>query len=565
MHARSIGSPAFVLLAALAAIAAGVRCDGGTRACKQGTLFVTVTFGGTTRNADQVSVDVIVDNGAPKTNTRNRIAGAAEDTLEIEFPNGYPVGRHVEVRVTALMNGSAIGTGRATVASLPAGCGALAVALGGGTPSGAGGRGGGGAGGTGTGGAAGGGAGLPGTGGGVGGRGGTGGSVGGRGGTGGSVGGRGGTGGSVAGRGGTSGSTGGRGGGVVVSNRNFDLLFLIDDSSSMRLAQTNLERSFPAFMTRLRSAPLGLPNVHVAVVSSDMGAGDGSVASCDSTGGKQGIFQYTARSTCTATNLQQGATYISDIGGTRNYTGNLEDVFTCIAALGETGCGFEHQFAAILRSLGADGRAAPAENQGFLRPDAYLAVVMITNEDDCSAAPGVPLFDTGSNTNLFSQLGPPANFRCGEFGHLCDSSAGTGLHPSRQAPNNSVTAMVSYTNCRSNDQEGYLLSALDVANRLKALKADPSQVLVAAITGLPTPYTVNWKAPSTADTSCGAASCPWPVIAHSCTAADTSFADPSVRVSELVGHFGSNGLRFSICGDIAGAMQSIADKIISLM
>ena len=47
---------------------------------------------------------------------------------------------------------------------------------------------------------------------------------------------------------------------------------------------------------------------------------------------------------------------------------------------------------------------------------------MITNEDDCSATPGVPLFDTGSNTNIFSQLGPPANFRCGEFGHLCDSA-----------------------------------------------------------------------------------------------------------------------------------------------
>ncbi len=550
MRARCNGSPAFVLLAALAAIAAGVGCDGGTRACKQGTLFVTVTFDGTTRNASQVSVDVIVDGGAPKTNTRGRAAGASQDTLEIEFPNGYPVGSRIEVRVTALMNGSAIATGMVTVAALPAGCAALAVALGGGTP-GTGGTGGGGAGGTGGGGAGGAGA---------------GGSVAGRGGTGGSVAGRGGTGGSVGGRGGTGGSTGGRGGtGVVVSNRNFDLLFLIDDSSSMRLAQANLERSFPAFMTRLRGAPLGLPNIHVAVISSDMGAGDGSVAGCNTTGGKQGIFQYTARGTCTATGLQAGFTYISDIAGTRNYTGTLENVFTCIAALGESGCGFEHQFAAVLRSLGADGRAAPAENQGFLRPDAYLGVIMITNEDDCSATSGVPLFDTGSNTNIASQLGPPANFRCSEFGHICDSASGLGMHPSRLAPNNNMSAMVGYTNCRSNDNEGYLLSALDVADRLKALKSDPSQVIVAAITGLATPYTVTWRAPSTADTSCGAASCPWPVIAHSCTATDGSFADPPVRVSDFVGHFGSNGLRFSICGDIGAAMQSIADKIISLM
>ena len=117
-------------------------------------------------------------------------------------------------------------------------------------------------------------------------------------------------------------------------------------------------------------------------------------------------------------------------------------MFSCIAALGETGCGFEHQFAAILRALGADGQRAPAENQGFLRPDAYLAIVMLTNEDDCSETPGVKLFDTASNTTLASQFGPPANFRCNEFGHMCDRRDRRA--PGRAAPNNDVTAMVTY-------------------------------------------------------------------------------------------------------------------------
>src|SRR5512138_2421462 len=125
-------------------------------------------------------------------------------------------------------------------------------------------------------------------------------------------------------------------------NRNVDMLFLIDDSSSMRLSQANLERNFPTFMTTLRGMPggPGLPNLHVAVISSDMGAGDGSVASCDSTGGKNGIFQYTPRGSCAASPLQAGNTYIIDSGGQKNYTGAIEDAFTCIAALGETGCGF---------------------------------------------------------------------------------------------------------------------------------------------------------------------------------------------------------------------------------
>ena len=230
---------------------------------------------------------------------------------------------------------------------------------------------------------------------------------------------------------------------VLTANRNVDLLFLIDDSSSMAKSQENLRRNFPAFMTALKALPGGLPNVHIAVVSSDMGAGDGSIAGCDANGGKNGIFQYTARGSCTATNLDPNATFISDIAGVRNYSGNLEDVFSCIAALGESGCGFEHQFAAITRALGADGQAPPAENQGFLRPEAYLAIVMITNEDDCSASPGIPLYD-GSNVSISDPLGPPVNFRCNEYGHVCD-----GVHPDRHAPNGDINATVTYDSCTS--------------------------------------------------------------------------------------------------------------------
>jgi len=326
-------------------------------------------------------------------------------------------------------------------------------------------------------------------------------------------------------------------------NRNVDVLFLIDDSSSIRLAQDKLVRAFPTFMTRLQD-PSGLPNLHIAVISSDMGAGDGSIAGCDSVGGKQGIFQYTPRGTCTTTSLEPGATFIADIAGVTNYTGNVADVFNCIAALGEGGCGFEHQFAAMLRALGADGRAAPAENQGFLRPDAYLAIIMLTDEDDCSAAPNVPLFDTRSSTNVASLLGPPSNFRCNEFGHNCD-----GAHPRRLAPNSDMTASVTYNVCTSNDTEGYLLSATDTANRIKALKADPSQIAVVSIQAPVSPYTVTWKAASTADASCGAASCPWPVIAHSCLASDGSFGDPGVRTAQLVSEFGAQGLVLPICAD----------------
>jgi hypothetical protein len=363
------------------------------------------------------------------------------------------------------------------------------------------------------------------------------------------------------------------------NNRNVDLLFLIDDSSSMRLSQDNLMRNFPVLMTTLRNLPGGLPNVHIAVISSDMGAGDGSIASCDSedpgtpigTGGagglstvgaKRGMFQFSARGTCTSTGLDPGATFISDVDGLRNYTGNLEDVFTCIAALGEQGCGFEHQFAAITRALGVDGRGtAPAANLGFLRPDAYLAIVLITDEDDCSAAPGFKLYDTASNTNMASHLGPPANFRCNEFGHLCN-----GAPPDRNAPNLDVTATVSYDGCTSNETGQYVLGVRDTADRIRSLKADDGQIMIAAITGPRAPYVVGWKQPSTEDTSCNAngQSCPWPVVQHSCVAADGNFADPAVRIGELADQFGENGRVLSICDtDYSPALADIAGSVVA--
>lgn len=366
--------------------------------------------------------------------------------------------------------------------------------------------------------------------------------------------------------GGSGGMAGGAGNRVTGTlpetvNRNVDILFMIDDSSSMRLEQTNLINNFPTFLTALQGAPQGLPNLHIAVVSQDMGAGDGTISGCDANGGKKGIFQYTPQGSCTATNLQQGATFISNVAGQANYTGNLADVFACIARLGETGCGYEHQFAAILRALGADGQAAPAENAGFLRPEAYLVIVMLTNEDDCSALPNVPLYNS-SDLSIGSQFGPPGNFRCNEFGHLCAMGGGAAARPSRVAPNNDVTATVDYDQCTSNDAGGYLLSVKDTADRLKALKADPSMISVVSIQGGAMPYQVHWKNPSVADTSCGAASCPWPEITHSCTATDGSFADPGVRLAELVGQFGANGLDLSICdASYAGSFDRIAERI----
>ncbi len=351
---------------------------------------------------------------------------------------------------------------------------------------------------------------------------------------------------------------------AVISDRNLDLLFMIDNSSSMLLSQTNLLRNIPTFMKVLGDLPGGLPNIHVAVVSSDMGAGSGRTPSCTTTG-DNGIFQSAPRGTCTSATLLPGATFISNVGGTTNYAApDIATVFSCIAALGQEGCGFQRPFASVLRALGADGRPMPPENQGFLRSDALLAVVMVTNEDDCSArdGSGAALYATDSDATLASDYGAPNQYRCNEFGHLCD-----GVRPPRMAPNGQAGDAVTLQNCTSSECDGALTPVAEVAARIKALKAAPAnEVLIAAITGPVTPYEVRWAAPSVADTSCGTGSCPWPQIAHSCTATDDSYADPAVRVTQLASLFGANGFVSSICDtDFAPALQEIAGRIGTLL
>src|SRR5204863_1763513 len=103
--------------------------------------------------------------------------------------------------------------------------------------------------------------------------------------------------------------------------------------------------------------------------------------------------------------------------------------------------------------------------------------------------------------------------------------------------------------CTSAEGNGLLRPVADIATQIKALKGgDPERLLVTVIGGAKAPYQVHWKAPSSPDTSCGLATCPWPEITHSCTLASTNvFADPAVRLSDWVDAFAGEGLFLSIC------------------
>jgi hypothetical protein len=348
-----------------------------------------------------------------------------------------------------------------------------------------------------------------------------------------------------------TGGGGGTGGspGIFIPTDMVDMLFVIDDSSGMRLSQTNLERNLPVFFGALKALPRGLPDLRIAVISSDMGAGDGSISGCAGDG-RGGRFQYAARGACIATTLEATATFIVHSHGVTNYTGDLADVMTCIAALGENGCGFEHPLAAISRALGADGRAPPAENQGFLRRDAFLFVVIVSNEDDCSAPSGSGLFDAAGD--VASPLGPLGNFRCVEFGHLCNGS-----RPPRLAPTGSITDTVTLDGCVPAEGSGMLTPVATLVSQIRALKPFPSQqIVVSAIVGPSTPYQIEWQTPRPPDIA------PRAHMSPSCVAADASVGLPAIRTGAFVDAFGGSGVRSSICDDsFAPALQEIANRI----
>ena len=319
----------------------------------------------------------------------------------------------------------------------------------------------------------------------------------------------------------------------TMPTHDLDLLFVIDDSPSMLDKQVNLRAAFPHFMDQLTSLPNGLPNVHIGVVTSDMGAMStegvigptigGSVGGC-SGAGKDGQLQlFEAASDVTGK-------FISDVddgvgGRMRNYVGALRDVFSAISNAGAAGCGFEQHLSAMHGALSANNTA----NAGFLRPDANLGVVILADEDDCSFSD--PQLLTGDTT----VLGPLQSMRCTHYGVTCDSD---GTTPDAM---NQVGAK---SGCHANKTSPYVADVAPYADFLKGLKADPAQVAVAAIVGTTTPFEIELRAPSGSTQAI-------PALAHSCTYTDSSaqleVADPAVRLAEFTSSFGARGAVETIC------------------
>lgn len=275
---------------------------------------------------------------------------------------------------------------------------------------------------------------------------------------------------------------------TIYACETIDVLFVIDNSNSMAEEQDNLIANFPRFVQRIEALQPRPRSYHVGVVSSDLGAGPYRIGTCTPPG-DEGKLQH-ATGTPGCANLPR---FLEGPSAT------LADDFACVAALGDRGCGYEQQLEAALVAL-----TAQPYNQGFVRANAPLAIIFISDEDDCSAAdPGI--FD-------------PDDLTRGDLRTRCVRLTEQ-LHP--------VARYV---------------------EAFRALKDDPRRLFVAALTGPPGALRFDPSAPDG--------------VARACTSDAFGGANPGNRFAELVRAFGDQGSLHSLCaGDLAPALDGIAAAI----
>ena len=325
-----------------------------------------------------------------------------------------------------------------------------------------------------------------------------------------------------------------------------DLLVMVDNSNSMAQEQANLTSNFQILTNALTNPPDdngdGQPDhppvadLHIGVVSSDMGTGGFAVQTCrDAIDGDDGILRNTP-SGAVAGCADSYPPYLSFTEGD-DPTGIAGD-FACIATLGTGGCGFEQQLKAARKALTVHAAGA---NAGFLRDNSLLAILWVTDEEDCSVRE-----DVGNATDIFNTqlaLGP-LNLRC--FNH----------------------------------RDQYVEPVDSYVDDFLALRPDnPERLVVAAIVGIPpgTRHQCNLRNMTDADFQClldlpdmqevidNSAEGKGERLTPSCDEAGLGEAFPPRRIVDLVRQInavGNNGIVRSICeADFRPAMEAITDLI----
>jgi hypothetical protein len=340
-----------------------------------------------------------------------------------------------------------------------------------------------------------------------------------------------------------------------------DVLLVLDDSPRSEANRANLEGMLPDLAEVLASRTIDgwVPvDLHLGVITTDAGCGgddvgdDGDLQSVRHLVGQDPAGAPVDLGT-EACAMLGGDAFITNTGapdGSRvtNVEGSLADAIACLASVGVDGCEFDQPLEAMRRALtkAKDGTG----NHGFLRDDALLMVVIVTDADDCSA--GSPaLFSDDDEV-----LGLRDAFRCFEYGVRCDQPARDPDIDEGPAP------AVAMTNCVPDQAlDGPVAPIERYVDFLHGLKDQPRRVMVVTVVG--PRYEVAVGRQSAGDPAPG-----WYTLDHACVAGDefggeggdlatSAAATPAVRLDAFRQAFPDRNLALRFCRpDLADSLRS---------
>ncbi len=181
--------------------------------------------------------------------------------------------------------------------------------------------------------------------------------------------------------------------------RKIDILWVVDNSGSMDSSQQNLLNSFNTFISRMQGSNY---DFHMAITGTDawrsayLSNATNKALTARARTGAIKFFQNQSLSNCDSTHPLTTYENLTNSGINimTNLTPNLSNVFLTNAYQGTCGTGDERAFASFKEFLNYNG------NSDFRRPDAVLAIIIVSDEDD---------FSVNTSANVSGQFNDEVN------------------------------------------------------------------------------------------------------------------------------------------------------------
>ncbi|NOZ01193.1 MAG: hypothetical protein GXP54_04810 [Deltaproteobacteria bacterium] len=250
----------------------------------------------------------------------------------------------------------------------------------------------------------------------------------------------------------------------------------------------------------------------------------------------------------------------------------FEQLFICMASVdvSQSLCGSQEQgLLAAWMALDKNGENA-AQAASFLRDDAFLLIIFVSDEDDCSSEYRIPSIEAGKCACKADTNGCTPDGKC-ESNEKCFD--GNGNLKCVDGLNNPI-------NCNSDKAivACPLYPTSTFINRLKSLKPDPAQVVVATIVGDVIPGSTTSPSMDAdaireryyeckCDKIKYAGSQQYATLTYGCLSAQGK-ADIGNRYMQVAAGFGPRyGQTSNICDDqgLEGSLEKIANLVIPLL